>query len=246
MIYQNKEFIEIPYIPRYFICKDTSEILSTTGRKYKILKPSIMNTTGYARVSFCLEDGTRIDKPIHRLVAEMFVDNPNKLNVVNHLDGCKTNNLHTNLEWTTIQGNTQHAVEFGLVTNAHFKTEIHQYTLSGQFIASFEGIIDAEKQLNITLAANIPKHVKGERPHVGGYQWRYEKHNSIPSVNVEVLKNLTVHDYKTGTVYEFKGRGALKEAGALIGVTNSALVYRFKTSNITEIKHFKLIKETYI
>lgn len=44
----------------------------------------------------------------HRLVAEYYIDNPNNLPVVNHIDGNKLNNNVNNLEWVSYSENTQH------------------------------------------------------------------------------------------------------------------------------------------
>ena len=38
---------------------------------------------------------------VHRLVAEHFIPNPNKLPTINHKDGNKSNNIYINLEWAT-------------------------------------------------------------------------------------------------------------------------------------------------
>ena len=92
-------------------------------RKEKLLKPSYKKR--YLSVTLS-KDNNKFYYLIHRLVAIHFIDNPNNLPCVNHIDGNKHNNIYTNLEWTTHSENSIHAIKNGLTK---FKTgkDNHNY-----------------------------------------------------------------------------------------------------------------------
>lgn len=50
----------------------------------------------------------------HRLVAMLWLNNPDNLEVVNHIDGNKLNNHYSNLEWCSHAHNNKHARDTGL------------------------------------------------------------------------------------------------------------------------------------
>ncbi len=64
---------------------------------------------GHLRVSLYM-NGNRKRILVHRLVAQMFIPNPNNYPQVNHKDGNKHNNHYKNLEWGTQSDNMLHSV----------------------------------------------------------------------------------------------------------------------------------------
>ena len=55
----------------------------------------------------------RVDKYIHRLVSEYFLDNPKNKKIVNHKDCNRSNNIVSNLEWVTSKENIEYAMKMG-------------------------------------------------------------------------------------------------------------------------------------
>lgn len=66
---------------------------------------------GYIIVNILMQDGSRKQIPKHRIVAEVFIPNPERKPEVNHIDGNKMNNNVSNLEWFTSSENEKHAYE---------------------------------------------------------------------------------------------------------------------------------------
>lgn len=82
-----------------------------------ITLPSIIMKTrvlrGYETVGLT-KNGKQKTKPVHRIIAEAFIPNPENKEEVNHLDGDKLNNKLSNLEWVTKSENSLHAFKLGL------------------------------------------------------------------------------------------------------------------------------------
>jgi len=79
-------------------------------KQSKFLK-GIVGRGGYYRFNL-VEHGNC--QYLHRLVAKLFIENPENKPMVNHKDGNKLNNNVSNLEWVDCKENTKHAIETGL------------------------------------------------------------------------------------------------------------------------------------
>lgn len=100
--------------PKYTILSDGNIVLQN-GRFARLQKDS----KGYLRWQAHL--GTRDDvytEKVHRVIARHFLPNPENKPQVNHIDGDKTNNNVSNLEWCDNIQNMEHAIINGLVDNS--------------------------------------------------------------------------------------------------------------------------------
>lgn len=101
-------------------CERTIKHLNKYGfieeqhRSERLLKQYPNGSKGYMHVVLCKDGKTRTFQ-VHRLVATAFCDNPNKYEIVDHIDGNKLNNNALNLRWCTRSQNTVYAIELGLI-----------------------------------------------------------------------------------------------------------------------------------
>ena len=94
----------------------TRNISDSIDRNY-LLTGRILKTSndGHNYRCICLDNKkNRKTYKIHRLVAQAFIDNPEKKKEVNHKNGIKNDNRVINLEWCSRSENIQHAMQIGL------------------------------------------------------------------------------------------------------------------------------------
>ena len=144
------------------------EVYGAYGQPIK-LRP---DTCGYATFT-AGRKGHRTRVSVHRLVAELFIPNPNNYQQVNHIDGNKENNCVCNLEWVTCSENNKHAYKMGL-NKSHTKRKVNQYDKEGNFIKTWESIRDFLIKNNLSLkSSTISRCCKHKTKSAYGYKWEY-------------------------------------------------------------------------
>lgn len=142
---------------------------SSYGKK-RTIKGKIVgskpNRNWYSIVNIYTDNGPK-GILVHRLIAEVFVDNPLCLPYINHIDGIKNNNHPSNLEWCTHKENMQHAVETGLTRCNKPVVCIKNY-----FGIWYPSQANASRDLGISRPC-ICAALKGNQETAGGMKWHY-------------------------------------------------------------------------
>lgn len=125
---------------------------------------------------------------IHRLVAELFVPNPENKPQVNHIDGNKLNNNVNNLEWVTESENIIHGIKTGLKVykkgkqnamygkygkDANRAVPILQFDLNNNLVKQWDSQIDIQRELGYKQSV-ISNCCNGRGKTAYGYIWKHK------------------------------------------------------------------------
>ena len=122
----DKRWKDVVSYEEYFMVSNHGDIWSK--RTNKLLKQTL-NKNGYPCVASKIggRKGKAICLKVHRVVAEVFLESPDKeltdwaedsyygVVQINHIDGNKENNHISNLEWCSGKENIQHALDNNLL-----------------------------------------------------------------------------------------------------------------------------------
>jgi len=161
----------------------------------KILKQRL--SRGYFGVRLCKKNIV-YDKLVHRLVAEVFIPNPENKPYINHKNGIKNDNHYKNLEWCTQKENIIHSYKMGLSKSGelHYNYGKIGYNATfaiclqtGEILSSF----DLSKKYNVSLV-HINRMLAGKRTNKTSFIKLGQGVNSVREVletNPELLLEIS-------------------------------------------------------
>lgn len=154
-----------------YLITDNGDVWSNL--KHKFLKP-LVKPKGYKQVYLKDKQGKSKWHYVHRLVAILYVDNPDNKPEVNHLDNNPSNNHYTNLKWVTHQENIQHSIDQG-----RFKTFTPK---CGKDHPQYNKPIKAETKVKMREAKQGEKHPKFK----GYYEYNGKRATSLNDLAIQL------------------------------------------------------------
>ncbi len=133
---------------------------------------SCLDAYGYPIVTLHKE-GKRKTRTVHRLVAEAFIDNPEGMTQINHIDEIKTNNFVENLEWCTIEYNNAYGTRIERLIKTQQRAVI-QLDMKGNFIKLWNGANEIARTTGMSQSA-ITRCCNHKRNYAYGYKWKYKE-----------------------------------------------------------------------
>ena len=142
--------------------------------KERIMKPG-KHPDGYFVVTLSQNNKKNYHK-VHRLVAQMFLENPYNLPQVNHKNENKADNRVENLEWCSAKYNSNYGTRTQRMSekkvNGKLAKTVYQYTLDGEFIKEYPSTMEIQRLLNFRNG-NISECCNGRRKSAYGFIWKY-------------------------------------------------------------------------
>lgn len=131
---------------------------------------------GYKHVFYKDKHGKSSRVPVHRLVVIAFLEQPGGYTIVNHKDGNPSNNILSNLEWSTYRLNNLHAVEHGLKDD-NIRCKIRDFYTKE--IKHFASLRLAKEYMGLDIRTDN-RHLYGKTYGYlikGRYEFKYENDN---------------------------------------------------------------------
>ena len=156
------------------------------------------NKDGYMRVGIPV-DGKQATKLVHRLVAQVFIQNPNNWPEVNHKDNDRANNRVENLEFCTPKYNSQYREKYGISRAEVAGRPVYAVNLKTHEVSRFKSQIEAGQALGV-FQQNINAVIKGKRKQANGFLFVNDDGNGI-EIDKDKLNDIVDGMYLIQGVY---------------------------------------------
>jgi hypothetical protein len=173
------EIKDIPGYEGHYKIDINGNVYSYKNKKCIIKKPEI-STTGYLAIPL-LKNNKQKMFSVHRLIATIFIPNPENKKCVNHKNGIKTDNRIENLEWCSYSENNLHAFrvlkrnpvgknKLGILS--HSTKPVIQYTMGNNYLNKFAGMHEAERETGVSFKY-VSACCLGKQKSAKGFIWRF-------------------------------------------------------------------------
>lgn len=248
LISENESFKDY----KYYEISNYGRLKYKIQSKYKITMGS-KSSDGYRMATLKGNRNNIFSTSIHRLVAILFISNPENKSYVNHIDGNRENNNISNLEWTTPSENSQHAHDTNLNSS---KKSIYQLDENNKIINEFESLVKAYEYLNKTIlngnnegklgslsrALNLYNKQDVSRKYKGYYWCFKEDYKKDISKHNQYVNNKTkIIQYNFETKEDIKIWDSIMEASEFYSLQNNCSKKAINTniSNCCRLKRNK-------
>lgn len=174
---------------------------------------------GYKCVGLMLND-ERKHCIVHRLVAKEFIENPENKPQVNHIDKNRSNNIVSNLEWTTAKENNVHR-STGVIQTTNQNIRVwrvdndtnEKLELYNSFEEAGQWLVDNNySKCPHTAKTNISNAVRGVYKSSCGFKWIRNEQEHLEN---EEWRNIIING-ETNENYQISSMGRFKNSKGII------------------------------
>lgn len=189
--YEVSNLGRVKSVERFVLCKGFPRHVSEK------IKNSTIAANGYPCVTLC-KNRKSVQIPIHRILMEAFVPNPENKPAIDHINTIKTDNRLSNLRWVTFKENSNNTITLQHFSNdANLETQkqkrlatrkinkgvtapitVFQYTKEGTFISEYPSAFEAERSTNVHNTS-IRRVLNDMSKSAGGFLWFSSKQECV-------------------------------------------------------------------
>jgi len=213
---------EIPFAKNYKVTRCGQVIGARLGRP---LKPTKIHN-GYLRLGLKIDDGRYLSYLVHRLVAIVYIENPENKPEVNHKNGDKLDNRVENLEWVSRSENQKHAFATGLNSISGCRNPRNILTDS-EVVEIYNSLLEGARSIDIAREKGVSKSAIDSIKY--RKNWKYLL-DDLPAIKVK----------KKNTLSEKKVRWVCERIQE--GLTNKQILNMAKGISLDQIESIKYKK----